>query len=313
MCGGTKFHGVFCSCVSPFKIVFDSLKIFLRNKRFFFSIFFFISLPLSFFIFSLSLTTYPLLVQIYHLEAVALLASTRVEARHVWHESRDDAIYLLRIKALFSIPCFFLSLVTAVAAVHATALSYNGKVPTLQSAAAAVKQNWKRPSITTIFMYIILLAFAPIQWIFAGMAPTSELRFIAMAVGSGLEVYLMAVLSLGLVVSISEERCGWEAIKVGSGLMAERRFCGWVLSGLLVSVSGLIWGKMKVLMEGQISSTEILSLMSGMEKMGIICIYGAVVVWSYVVTAVFYCECRGRHGIRELEHEEDQETGISMI
>lgn len=123
----------------------------------------------------------------------------------------------------------------------------------------------------------------------------------------------MAVLSLGIVVSILEERFGWEAIKVGSGLMAERRFCGWVLSGLLALVSGLVRGKMEVLMEGQISSSKILSSMSGMDKMGIICIYGAVVVWSYVVTAVLYCECRRRHGIRELEREEDKETGISII
>lgn len=85
-----------------------------------------------------------------------------------------------------------------------------------------------------IFIYAILLAFAPLQRIFASLAPWSELRFIVLPIGSGVEVYLMAVLSSGLVASIGEERFGWEAIKVGSGLMAGRRFCGWVLSGLLV-------------------------------------------------------------------------------
>ncbi|XP_028773747.1 uncharacterized protein LOC114742764 [Neltuma alba] len=313
MCGGAKVRDVFWCSISPFKILIDSLKIFLRNKRFFFSIFFFVSVPLSFLTFFLFISTYPLRAEIYHLEAVALVAPTRFEARHVWQESREDAIYLLRIKALFSIPCFVLSLFAAVAAVHATALSYNGKVPTLQSAATAFKQNWKRPTITAIFIYAILLALAPLQRIFALLAPTPELRLITLTLGSGVEVYLIAVLSLGLVVSISEERFGWEAIKVGSGLMEGRKFCGWVLSGLLVLVSGLIRGKMEVLMEGPITSSGFLSPTSTKGKMGIICAYGVAVVWSYVVTTVFYCECRRRHGVKELEHEEDEETGISML
>ncbi|XP_054794553.1 uncharacterized protein LOC129300053 [Prosopis cineraria] len=313
MCGGAKVRGLFWCCIFPLKIVFDSLKIFLRTKRLFFFIFFFVSVPLSFLIFSVFLSTCHLRYKIYHLEAVALLAPTRFEARHVWTESREDAIYLLRIKALFSVPCFLLSLVTAVASVHATVLSYNGKVPTLQSATAAVKQNWKRPSVTTIFIYAILLAFALLQRILAALTPWPQLRFILLAIGSGVEVYLMAVLSLGLVVSIAEERFGWEAIKVGSGLMAGRRFCGWVLSGLLLLVSGLIRGKMEELVEGPISSSEFLSSMGAAGKMGIMCVYGAAVVWSYLVTTVFYFECKRRHGIRELEHEEDDETGISML
>lgn len=122
----------------------------------------------------------------------------------------------------------------------------------------------------------------------------------------------MAVLSVGLVVSIAEERFGWEAILVGSDLMEGRRFCGWVLSGLFVLVSGSFRWIMEVMMESPISTSEILSAIGFEGKMGIICLYGMAVLWSYVVTTVFYCESRRRHGIREPE-EQYAEEGVSML
>ena len=115
----------------------------------------------------------------------------------------------------------------------------------------------------------------------------------------------MAVLSLGLVVSISEERFGFEAVKVGFGLMAGRRLCGFVLSAFFAVVSGEIRRRMEY------------SVFSGEGKMVIVLVYAFVVVWSYVVMGVFYCECKGRHHgiIKEVDYDDDnkddEETGIS--
>ncbi|TKY54629.1 Titin protein [Spatholobus suberectus] len=64
-----------------------------------------------------------------------------------------------------------------------------------------------------------------------------------------LEVYLMAVASVGIVVSVAEERTGWDAIWVGSALMEGNRACGWVLSGLFVFGSSLIGWKLERLMD----------------------------------------------------------------
>ncbi|KAK7274136.1 hypothetical protein RIF29_15213 [Crotalaria pallida] len=72
-----------------------------------------------------------------------------------------------------------------------------------------------------------------------GESEFSNIEFLLNAIYSSLDVYLMAVLSLGIMVSIAKDRFGWDAIWVVSGLTKGRCFCGWVLSRLLVgSVEG---------------------------------------------------------------------------
>ncbi|TKY57666.1 hypothetical protein E2542_SST14718 [Spatholobus suberectus] len=297
---------LWCCMISPLKILWDSLRIIHSNKLVFCSILCFTTLPLSFLTFTLTISTHTLRSHIYHLEAVARAASTRVEARHVWHESRDDAVSLLRTRALFSLLCFPLSLAAAVASVHATASAVQGKPP----AAAVRGANWKRPAVTVVSVYVILLAFAPVPRVLAaGFASPPWARVLVRAIGSGAEVYLMAVMGLGLVVSVAEGRVGWEAIRVGSGLMRGRRFCGWVLSALFVLVSGFMNGRVQVLLENENNSEigvwdkTVLMLM---------CSYAVVVLVSYVVTTVFYCDSRRRHDIKEPEPDDDVEDRVSV-
>lgn len=116
----------------------------------------------------------------------------------------------------------------------------------------------------------------------------------------------MAVLGMGLVVSILEERFGWDAIFIGSDLMEGKRVCGWVLSGLMGLVTGLIGWKMEGLkMDGEDSAKETrwkaVMLLKGWETLGLAVVYGVVMVWGYVVTTVFYCECRKQHVVWEVE------------
>ncbi|KAJ1433538.1 hypothetical protein SESBI_06074 [Sesbania bispinosa] len=243
------------------------------------------TLPLSTLIISESIFTHPLISHIHHLEALAHVAPTRFEARHVWRESRDDAVSLLRIKVLFALPSYLLSLAAALSAVQSTLLASHGITPTLHSAAASFKPNWMRLVITTIFVYGILYAFSPLPRAFAALTGA---RFLVFAIGSGLEVYLMAATSVALVVSIAEERFGWDAIKAGSGLMEGRRVCGWVLSGLFVLVSSLIGSKMERLMDGQDSI--------GIEDTAVVIV------------------CYGkRHPIREPQPNDKQQQQLSEI
>ncbi|KAJ7955725.1 Transmembrane protein [Quillaja saponaria] len=312
----SEAQDIFC-CFSPIKILFDSLKIFLRNKQIFFFIFALTTFPLSFLVVSLSISTHQLRSKIYHLEAIAHLASTRFEARHVWEESRGDAVSVLRTKALFFIPCYILSLIAAITAVNSTTSSFNGKRPNLQTAVTAVKLTWKRPVVTTILVYGIMLAYAAVTRTSLALTTASHgSRFLVQAIGSGVELYLMAVLSLGMVVSITEDRFGWEAIKVGSGLMAGRRFCGCVLSGLFVVLSNKIAWNLETMMDGEDSIVELSRSSPGsstatnvlievQDKMGLIGLYGFAVLFSYVITTSFYCDCRRRNVIRELEDEAD--------
>lgn len=114
----------------------------------------------------------------------------------------------------------------------------------------------------------------------------------------------MAVLNVGLVVSVAEDRFGWDAIRVGSGLMEGNRVCGWIVSGLFMWVSSLIGSKI----DGEDSFED---------KAVVIVCYGFVVLWSYVIMTVFYCECRKRHPVKEFhqieEEDQDQENQLSVL
>ncbi|RHN64808.1 hypothetical protein MtrunA17_Chr4g0073091 [Medicago truncatula] len=101
--------GAVWRCFTPFKILFNSLQILTTNKFLFTTIFLLTTLPLSILSIYQSIFTHQLTSQIRHLEALAHFASTHFEARHVWHESRDNAVFLIRIKALFSFPAYVFS------------------------------------------------------------------------------------------------------------------------------------------------------------------------------------------------------------
>ncbi|XP_057415283.1 uncharacterized protein LOC130710143 [Lotus japonicus] len=278
--------------LSPLKLIFESLQILSSNPLPFTSIMLLTTLPLSTLLISQSITTQPLTARIHRLESLAHHAPTRFEARHVWRESRHDASSLLRVKALFAIPSFFLSLAAAISAVHSTLTP----APTLHSAASALKHHSMRLSVTTIYIYALLLAFSPIPRAIAALTGSPLLVFL---IGSGLEVYLMAVTSVALVVSVSEERFGWDAIRVASGLMEGNRVCGWVLSGLFVLGSSSIGSKVERLMDGEDSI--------GVEDKAVLIVsYGFMVLWSYVIMTVFYCHCRKQHPVKEAQPDPDE-------
>ncbi|KAK7376755.1 hypothetical protein VNO80_02171 [Phaseolus coccineus] len=280
--------------ICPLKILWDSLRIIHSNKILFCFILCFTTLPLSFLTFTLAISTHHLRTRVYHLEAVARVASTRVEARHVWHESRDDAVSLLRTRALFTLLSFPLSLAAAVSAIHAAA---HGKPISLRGA------NWKRPAVTVVFVYVLLMAFAPVPRVLAAATFGSPvwIRVLARIIVSGGEVYLLSVVSLGIVVSVTEDRVGWEAIRVGWGLIRGGRVCGWVLSGLFVLVSGVINRKVEAILENQNSEIGV------WDKTLFMCLYALVVVFSYVVTTVFYCDSRKRHDNNNVKEPQDDE------
>ncbi|KAL2960965.1 hypothetical protein AAZX31_17G065900 [Glycine max] len=289
--------GWWCDSLTPLKVIVESLRIMAWNKVMFASIMVLTTLPLSTLLISQSIYTHPLTSQIQHLEALARFTSTRFESRHVWQESRHEALSLLRIKALFSLPSYLLSLAAALAAVHSTLLSLH-TTPSLHSAAAAFRLHSARLLATTIFVYAILFAFSPLPRFLAFLSPSPAARLLLLASASALEVYLMAVMSVALVVSVAEERFGWDAIRVGSALMEGSRVRGWVLSGLFVLGSSLIGSKLEHLMDGQDS-------IAVKDKAGLIVSYGLLVLWSYVVITVFYCDCRKRHPIREPQPDDD--------
>lgn len=113
-------------------------------------------------------------------------------------------------------------------------------------------------------------------------------------------------------MSIAEERFGWDAIRAAAGLMADRRFSGSVLTALFLLASSSIAWEMEGLMDGvdhwlRTTATVTSKVAIGVgDKIGLISLYGMVIISGYVVTTVFYCECRKREFVR-LEDEEDHD------
>ncbi|KAJ0032028.1 hypothetical protein Pint_14262 [Pistacia integerrima] len=185
------------------KILFNSFEIFPVNKQIFLSIFTLTTLPLSFLLFSVSVSAQPIKAHVYNLEALAQLAPTRFEGRHLWKESRADALSLLHLRLSYFLPCYVLSLIAAVSAVHSAHSSL----------------TWKRPLVTSICIYAVLVLYSQvIFYLIIMMGTTPRSGFLIWVIGSLFEVYLMAISGVGLVASILEERFGFEAIKgrVGS-------------------------------------------------------------------------------------------------
>ncbi|KAJ9179908.1 hypothetical protein P3X46_008220 [Hevea brasiliensis] len=293
------------------KTLSQSFKIFPRNKRIFSFIFALLALPLSFLNFLLSLSSYPIKSQIFHLELLASRAPTRFEARQVWKESREVALSLLHIKLLYLLPIYFLSLIAAITVVVSTESTYNRRPTNLKIIFAAIRSTWTRPLVTSICIYAILLLYTSIPYSLAAMIGSYSpgLRFVIWLIGLGVELYLIAVLGLGLVVSILEARFGLDAIRIGSRLMEGRRICGWVLSGLLTVMTGGIGRRMEgLIMDIEDSADESKwTVAKGWERAGLVGLYGLVIIWGFAVTTVFYCECRKRQNGRVVD-EHDHES-----
>ncbi|XP_022728797.1 uncharacterized protein LOC111284384 [Durio zibethinus] len=293
----TKSSSSYCSVL--LKLFSDPFKIFFRNKHILFPILLFLTLPLSFLLFSLSFSSRPLKRHIFHLESIALYSSTRFEARHVLKESRDESLSLLRLKLFFSLPSSILSLLSFISTVHVTSLSVSlspSNRPSFLSTVNALKLAWKRVVVTSLCSYALFLLYIQVPQLFsAAFRNHPRLSLPILLIGLGFEVYLMGVLGLGLVVSALEEKFGWDAFRVGSDLMVGRRVCWWCITCMLVVVSGWIGSRFEKLTDSEdLVKSGVLAVLMGWETVGLLWFYGVLVIWSFMGTTVFYCDCKHR-------------------
>ncbi|XP_039031709.1 uncharacterized protein LOC120166519 [Hibiscus syriacus] len=277
------------------KLFSDPLKIFFQNKHILFPVLIFFTLPLSFLLFSLSVSSRPIKRHIIHLESVALLSPTRVEAQNVLKESRDESLSLLRLKFFFSLPSSILSLLSFISTVHVTSSSPSHR-SSLPSTANALKLAWKRVVVTSTCSYALLFLYVQLLQLFSVVFRNQPRISLPISViGAGFEVYLMGVLGLGLVVSALEEKFGWDAFRFGSELMAGKRAWWWWVTCMLVVISGWIGNRIEKLTEGEdLVKSGIWTVVVGWETVALWWSYGLLVIWSSMVTTVFYCDCKHR-------------------
>lgn len=285
---------------SPFKTLLDSLAVLLRNKRLFLALFAGAALPLSLLLFSLAVSSHPVQSRVLSLESLARLAPTRFESRQVLKESRELAISLLRLRASYSLPSLALSLAAAVSAVSSSHSSLSGKRPTLRSSLSPFRQKFARAFATAICVHASMWIYLTIPTTLVSVTASPGARFLIVVSGFAAEIYLAAALGLGMVVSVVEERFGWDAIRAGWALMEGRRWGGWALSAFFAALTGGIWRAAEAKMDGQdwTSVQGMVRWTVGIKwRAWLIPAYGGVVLWSYAAATVFYCECsRRKHG-----------------
>ncbi|CAA0395528.1 unnamed protein product [Arabidopsis thaliana] len=281
----------------------DSFMILFRNKHILFPIFAFIAIPLAALHLSITLTSFRLKNHVFRLEALANVVHTRFEARQIWQESREDAVSLLHLKSRYFVPSFILSCMASITVITSTSFSHQGINPSLKSSFASVKSSWMRVTATSIIVYGLLFLYSPIPMFLSALVGyTPTLRYLITILCLGVEVYIMAITGLGFVVSVLEERYGFDAIKEGTALMKGRRITGLALAGVFVFLSSFIGHGMEKLakeLDMDLSSGlwwRSVVVAGGWDGWKLVCMYGAEVVLSYVVITVFYCECRKRHG-----------------
>ncbi|XVF47790.1 hypothetical protein PTKIN_Ptkin03bG0139200 [Pterospermum kingtungense] len=286
------------------KLLFsEPLKIFFQNKHIFLPIFLFLTLPLSFLLFWSSFSSRPLKRHIFHLESVALLSSTSFEARHILKESREESLALLRLKLLYSLPSSILSFLSFISTVHVTSLSPSQR-PSFVSTTTAIKLAWKRVVVTFICSYAIFFLYIQVpQLLAAAFLNHPRLSLPILLIGGCFEVYLMGVLGLGLVVSALEDKFGWDALLLGSDLIGGRRVFWWWVTCTLVAVSGWAGNQFDKLTDGHDSfKWGIWTVVMRWQKLGLLCFYGVVIIWTFIVTTVFYCDCKNRLIIKDVNH-----------
>ncbi|XP_058113326.1 uncharacterized protein LOC131256455 [Magnolia sinica] len=284
------------SLFQPVKtILYDSFRILCKNPISFISITTLTILPLSLLHISLAFASQPLEAQISYKASIIGVGPIAIDLRHVYDEIRSDALSLVRLKAVYFLPSYVLSLLAAITAVSSAALSYNGNRPSRETVLTAIRMTWPTLFVTSICVYVLTCSCSFLTRAILGLGWLASLRQVVAVLGAGLEVFVTAVSSLGMVVSILEERSGFEALMVGWGLMEGRRFSGVVLGGLVVLSSGGIGWGLRFLMDGKMDSGDLVGLLWKGTLIGLFCL---VVLWSFVATTVLYCECRKLHGIR---------------
>ncbi|KAK9130237.1 hypothetical protein Sjap_010724 [Stephania japonica] len=201
----------------------QSLEIITTNPRLFLSIYTLLALPLSLTIFSSILISTPLKAQISLKSDLKTGLSTLMESGMVFEEIQSDALTLIHVQALHFFPSYALSLLATITAVDAAAAAVSGEAPSLKAAWSAVKVAWMRPVATCIYVYALMCGYNLMVFVLASIVNSSSSMGILVISGRDgdwsdwvvvvfravLEVYVAAVFSMGVVVSVVEERYGW--------------------------------------------------------------------------------------------------------
>ncbi|KAG9456032.1 hypothetical protein H6P81_000540 [Aristolochia fimbriata] len=212
-------------------------------------------------------------------------------------ELKHDSRVLLGVTTTFLLILIILALFSLAAAASASTMSYSRKKFSLMELLLKVKGTWKKPVVTWFYIFLVAVAYCVLALLLFGIVAatthgrslillsTAMLLFAVLA-----SVYLAAVWTLALVVSVNEEdTCGMKAITRAEELIKGRKTQGFLLKFLLSITAGLgiiLLSRMRV---GVLKYSG--GLISVASVVGI-CLIALLKFFTFVVVTVFYHECK---------------------
>lgn len=231
---------------------------------------------------------------------------------HVKEEIAFDVRRFLLRKAAYWLPSFVFSIISTVTTIKLAACSHMCQKPKFMVALAAIRETWWKLAITSLCVTVFREAydqFARVPRVAAadGLVRTSVAAAVKVVMVWGgfsiLRAYIMAVLSMGMMVSIMEGRWGLDAVGIGWELVEERRFSGWILAGLQAALSGSTgWWWCRSSDRFGCGSTR-----TGSELLLVGLLSAAMVVLSDVLNTIYYFDCKICQGMPSGGRREERE------
>ena len=182
------------------------------------------------------------------------------------------------------------------AVIHSIHEAYTAKVLNFKEMLLSIRARWKRPLITFFCMFFISLVSISLFLIVFGLIAvlTDGSLSISLVIGLiifsvGFYVYLSAVWTLSLVVSVLEENSsGMKAIDRATELMKGKKLQGCVLMLILLLASAVIYGTF-ALFAMKTQKSRLIWVAISVSRIWSFCLKKLFV---FVVFTMFYHECK---------------------
>lgn len=285
--------GVFPNMLGILGILREAFKVTWKNKKFLLSITLLVLPPFTMLSMVNNFLVKTLMLVVASIEAI-LSSEDNDQSRteHAFVGIRRDFRVLLGLELCSLIALWMVTLVAMMATVYSSAMAYVGKELTPKGMLLRIKRSLKRPAITWFYVYLFTIAYFVSNVVLIWVALPGVGAFIipAALVGfftAALYLYLAAVWTLGLIISIVEDDCyGLAALSKAGELIRGRKVQGFVLMLLLTVIAVALY-----LVQGFIPFAFCLVI-----DLMVISLLLLVKLFALLVYTVFYYECKKSHG-----------------
>lgn len=274
-------------------ILMEALKLTWKNKKFLLSITLLVLPPFTMLSLGNKFLVFILMSDVASKEALlALDGNDQSKTEHALAGIQKDIRFLVGLELCFFIAVWMVVLVAMMTTVYSSAMAYVGKDFTHKGMLSRIKMTLKRPAITWFYVSFFTAAYVIFIMVLIWLVLPEGGAFIALAalmsfLALAIYLYLAAVWTLGLIISIIEDDCyGLVALLKAGELIRGRKVQGFVLMLFLTVIALALYVWMDYLAFVTSSAFDLLA----------VSLLYLVKFFAFVVYTVFYYECKKTHG-----------------